>query len=74
MLESSQENESRAQSTDSSKAFTVNRELSIVELSWVYFAKVKNFKDEKETTTIAKKSVSPKKPQGCRVVAPWLVD
>jgi len=33
-------------------------------------AKVKNFKDEKETIAIAKNARAPKKPQGYRVVAP----
>jgi len=37
-------------------------------------AKIKNFKDEKETIAIAKTPGHRKKPEGYQVVVPWLVD
>jgi len=50
------------------------RRIRLLGLSWVYLAKVQNFKDEKETITIEKTRGHRKKTQSYRVVAPWLVD
>jgi len=43
-------------------------------MCWVHLAKIKNFKDEKETIAIAKTPGHRKKTGGYRVVDPWLVD